>query len=323
MIGQAVNHKKKHRQFRRHHSSKQYVPKQYPFPSIFNSSAQYAPLLGIGYMTFLAQLYGGERRLMGELQVVKQPQPVIAWKTIHVEYHRPLWELQTSQGVKHQDGIPATGAIALCNALDGYSEYPHVPASDHESNTEWVNCSCGFYGLKSHKSIPSTGYWLAKVRMYGKVIEGEKGYRATKQDILEVWPAEDYIGLNEPYEQLPEQFPTIKWHLPSRQMMPNYRPVKEKKDEEREREIALIHLDPFYDVLPKELVDILLPNQFYVITLPFLKNASMGLTAQFTTNNGGITLELRNYNNERILGPILFSGTKYHWYGPDGQPLKY
>jgi hypothetical protein len=255
---------------------------------------------------------GGERM---PLETVQKAEPVIGWKIINLEYTRPFWEIATHQGVAHHDGIPPVKGIARCGGMANYDEgRDYALVSDH-STEEFLACSCGWYAQKSHKRVTGGG-WLAKVRLYGRVIECTDGYRATKQDILEVWPPDEYTGLNEPIELIPEQFPTVKWHLPEKHSLPAYTP-KEMADET----VHHIHFDPQYDILPRELVDQLLPNQQYMYSLPFLKNMSMALQLRLMTTNQGITMEMTNYNGERVLGPILFAGSKYHWYGPDGKPL--
>jgi len=248
---------------------------------------------------------------MSDLEIVQTPEPIIAWKEINVDYHRPYWEIQTRMGVDHPNGISATKGIALCGAVGNTNpDRDYNGESREHSPEEFVTCSCGFYGLKSHKGI-SIETWLARVRLYGIVIEAQRGYRATKQDILEVWAPNNYSDhYRKTLEKLPEQFPSVKWHLPEIYAL-----------QPQSQEITNIHLDPLYDILPKEVVDQLMPNQYYQYQLPFTKNQSMGMVAYFTTNNNGITLELRDYNGARLLGPVLFSGTRYHWYGPDGKPL--
>ena len=255
--------------------------------------------------------------LMSDLEIVQTPEPIIAWKEINVNYHRPYWEIQTRMGVNHPNGILATKGIALCGAVGNTNpDRDYNSESREHSPEEFATCSCGFYGLKSHKSIGDNQGWLAKVRFYGIVIECERGYRATKQDILEVWAPNEYSEqYSKTLEKLPEQFPSVKWHLPDLYAVQPYSP------KDMAQEVTHIHLDPLYDILPKEVIDQLMPNQYYQYQLPFYKNQAMGMVARFTTNNNGITLELSDYNGARLLGPILFSGSRYHWYGPDGKPL--
>jgi hypothetical protein len=235
------------------------------------------------------------------LPVEQQSEPFIGWKIGRVIYSRPYWDIQPMNFNTDDIFITSSDKAVCLRVVNAH------PSDDNNIPSE--NCSCGFYAVKTHRGL-SPDSWLMKVRLYGRVIEYTEGYRAEKQNILEIWPPDNFY---DPYmNQLPTEYPDIIWHLPE--------PKLESLVKDATPQTAIV-FDSMYDTLPRELVDQLMPNGYMHMFLPFLKNQSIGLQAIFRTNNNGITLEIHNYDGSRIFGPILFSGSRYHWYGPDGKPL--
>jgi len=274
-----------------------------------------------------------------DYDVTKQKDPFIGYKIIELDYRRPFWEIQTHLGTSgnHPDGIPVKKAEALCALRADPDGLELMPCSKH-SPEEFARCSCGFYALKSYKGV-DTG-WLAKVQLYGRVIVAEHGYRATKQDILEVWaPEDEYIQKG---ELLKEQFPGVIWHLKemvTKDVVSSYPAVipsatipppantsvntsdyveAAKQYDAAARILAQMYAP--YDVIPKEILDQFMSGQVWQFQLPILKNASMAIQVRFMTTQSGLYMELLDVNNARIFS-VTFTGSRYQWIGPNGERL--
>lgn len=240
------------------------------------------------------------------LETVKQQEPVIAWKVLVVDYHRPYWHIMSQY---NGDIIEPVKAIAKCdNKYSGESDNT-VPVPD-------VNCTCGFYGYKDHTKLQDETKWLAKVRFYGKVIEGEHGYRAEKQDILEIWAPENNGGGSayqwpmRKLELLERQFPTIKWHFPE---LPKVAPPSVLPNSSGSSEVHVHYPggDP-YDILSKEMMEALRPGSSIIVTLPITTNYAYGMMLRVTVQNQSLSLEFMDMNNQ-IVGRLSLTGTRYWW----------
>lgn len=79
-----------------------------------------------------------------------------------------------------------TGKYGLVGMYGG--EYPvdaHAKCGSGGKHTapDW-GCSCGFYALNTAPLAPEYGRFIAEVELFGKVIEGEYGWRASRQRVL-------------------------------------------------------------------------------------------------------------------------------------------
>lgn len=70
--------------------------------------------------------------------------------------------------------------------LTGLREYKR----DHEVPD--LDCTCGFWAVKRREDVEYTGNVTLRVELLGKVIEGTKGYRASRQRILAIEFAPSY-----------------------------------------------------------------------------------------------------------------------------------
>lgn len=233
---------------------------------------------------------------MNTLPHEKRAEPFIGWKELTVAYVRPFWAIRPAMhGIDDLTGDDkATCSHMHMEAMTGGS----LPVE---------GCSCGFYAYKKHQS--AGGGWLAKVQLFGKVIEYTDGYRAEKQRILEVWAP--HMWSDPRQDELLEQFPQIKWHFDLAAVAAS----KLKANSAYGKTDFPMHwrMDPLYDVLPREILESLLPGQMQIVHLPFTKNAAAGMTLRISTVNQGLCMEIQDWCGSRILGPVIFHASKYHW----------
>ena len=94
-------------------------------------------------------------------------EPFVGWKTLSIVVTKKgKLKLLGYGDVKY--GITAT---AICNA-----------GGNHEA-PEWT-CGCGFYALSEKPESPEHGWFRAEVELFGTVIEGQYGWRGSRQRVL-------------------------------------------------------------------------------------------------------------------------------------------
>lgn len=94
-------------------------------------------------------------------------EPFVGWKTLTIKVTKKGNVKLVGQGnVKY--GITAT-AECTRNAT--------------HNAPEW-SCSCGFYALSAKPTSAEHGWFIANVELFGTVIEGEFGWRASRQRVL-------------------------------------------------------------------------------------------------------------------------------------------
>ena len=94
-------------------------------------------------------------------------EPFVGYKTLKIcHFKKQPFYLQGAYGVSY--GIDAT---AYCAVGGGHSA------------PEW-RCGCGFYALKDPPTAPEFGRFRAEVELFGTVIEGDQGWRASRQRVL-------------------------------------------------------------------------------------------------------------------------------------------
>lgn len=93
------------------------------------------------------------------------------WEIVEGGISREKAEELAGDGIM---GVPRPPATVLPPGL-GYEIASNVPSPSHESPD--VNCSCGLYAGKELADCPG-GDVFGKVKMWGKVIPGERGWRA-------------------------------------------------------------------------------------------------------------------------------------------------
>lgn len=94
-------------------------------------------------------------------------EPFVGWKTLSVMVTKK-GKLRLVGYGNRKYGIDAT---AVCNYQ-----------SDHVAPV-W-ECSCGFYALTEKPTTPELGWFMAEVELFGTVIAGEHGWRASRQRVL-------------------------------------------------------------------------------------------------------------------------------------------
>lgn len=222
-------------------------------------------------------------------------EPFIGWKEVNVHYTRPFWAI--SPAMHGTDDLTGDD-VAKCAGSHA------IVAGEHR--VPYEGCSCGFYAYRKHHS--AGGGWLAKVQLFGKVIEHTEGYKAEKQRILEMWAPKGWS--DDEQDVLVEQFPAIKFHF---DRMAKLSKLAANANYGKQDFPMHWRMDPLYDVLPREILDTLLPGQMQIMHLPFTKNASMGLSLRVSTVNQGLCIEMQDAYGQRILGPVIFHASKYHW----------
>lgn len=110
-------------------------------------------------------------------------EPFLGWKTLGIKVTKKGKLKLVGVGASARYGVDAT---ARCN-------YFH----DHVA-PDW-DCTCGFYALTDKPDYPEYGRFIARVELFGTVIEAQHGYRASRQRVLslEVFrecQAEDRVG---------------------------------------------------------------------------------------------------------------------------------
>jgi len=94
-------------------------------------------------------------------------EPFVGWKTLSIEVSR-RGKLQFLGAGGKKYGV---NAVAQCNL------------GARHSAPEW-NCTCGFHALEKRPTYAEHGWFFANVELFGTVIGGELGWRASRQRIL-------------------------------------------------------------------------------------------------------------------------------------------
>lgn len=108
------------------------------------------------------------------LEVVKQTEPVKAWKLA--------------------SGVDLTNKVIYpINQPSPYKFEDHAGCNKeimgHSALSPDEHCHCGFYAVKNlNSSELYEGTFILEVELYGKIIEGELGYRAQYQRVLDIFP---------------------------------------------------------------------------------------------------------------------------------------
>ena len=98
-----------------------------------------------------------------------QVEPFVAYKRLQVRIDRGRLRLEGMR--RAYTGLDLTAECLASN-------------SSHASPAPGEDCSCGFYGYKERSKIYYSGEAFATVELFGRVIVGEKGYRAQRQRIV-------------------------------------------------------------------------------------------------------------------------------------------
>ena len=107
-----------------------------------------------------------------ELPLRYQEEPFVAYKTVKVALSDGLLKLSGSWETITIDDT------ARCK------KYPR-PVPEHDA--PYVGCDCGFWALKKKPGEPNySGNVVATVEMFGTVIHGKDGYRASRQRVLRI-----------------------------------------------------------------------------------------------------------------------------------------
>lgn len=100
--------------------------------------------------------------------------PFIGWKSLRVVLANNGLALKGARDVPY-----GVDAHAICNA------WGFLGKSQHEA-PRW-DCYCGFYALAERPKEFEYGSFLAQVELFGTVIEGERGWRASRQRVLSLF----------------------------------------------------------------------------------------------------------------------------------------
>lgn len=124
----------------------------------------------------------GEQKKIYEI-----PEPVSVPDTVPTEEpsrkREPFVGYKTLQIVVNDDGTLALeGSMEAPYGIDATATcgigYPHTAP-------DW-DCSCGFYALAERPKSPDYGQFIAQVELFGTVMEGKRGWRASRQRVLSI-----------------------------------------------------------------------------------------------------------------------------------------
>lgn len=121
------------------------------------------------------------------------PVPIVAWKAFAKQgkvYVSPIFNLdpfvyEVNKPVEARCcGVTRT----IVQFLGGRQLMPPElqPMLDAHGKTPGTNCSCGFYVTKEKRLALPAGAYVGRVRVWGKVIEHEQGYRAQYLELMEI-----------------------------------------------------------------------------------------------------------------------------------------
>ena len=144
-------------------------------------------------MTSLQPLPGGflrgRRRATG-LPEGREPRPLTGVKLAGLGLERPY-----DLGTVHYVGVrPPFGELHDCHETRCYGRVARaVCAADGSHEAPGETCQCGFYAFRPDAPMgrslePRAGQWLLDVRLSGKVVVHEHGYRAQHQRVVGISP---------------------------------------------------------------------------------------------------------------------------------------
>jgi hypothetical protein len=99
--------------------------------------------------------------------------------------------MRGANGVSVWDGAGSSWVVASCHKADPLVEELAWAMALHRAPDE--GCACGFYAVKDLSLLQmlagdSSGYVLGRVKLAGKIVEHEFGYRAELARIVELFP---------------------------------------------------------------------------------------------------------------------------------------
>jgi hypothetical protein len=144
-------------------------------------------------VTSLQPLPGGflrGRRRPSGLPEGREPRPLTGVKLAGLGLERP-YDLSTV----HYVGVrPPFGDLHDCDDTRCYGRTAHaVCAAGEAHEAPGESCQCGFYAFRPDAPLglhlePRAGQWLLDVRLSGKVVVHEHGYRAQHQRVVGISP---------------------------------------------------------------------------------------------------------------------------------------
>ena len=105
------------------------------------------------------------------LSVRQQQETYVAYKTLKIYAEKGRLRLYAYNGAKYE-----VDDTAVCSS----QRFTRNP--DHLSPVE--GCACGFYALIEKPDNWEYGRFRAQVELFGRVVHGERGYRAERQRVL-------------------------------------------------------------------------------------------------------------------------------------------
>lgn len=106
-----------------------------------------------------------------ELPLRYQEEPFVAYKRVDLRYNHGVVTLRGSWSEV---------------SLDDHAKCKKNPKPEPEHDAPFPGCDCGFWGLKDKITPGIYCRVVATVEMFGTVIHGEKGYRSSRQRILQI-----------------------------------------------------------------------------------------------------------------------------------------
>lgn len=121
----------------------------------------------------------------------RRQDPFLAWKLVTIQGPGYAYLLKMGSNLF---SLKTTGEFLIRGSVGPYkpdATAQCVNGTEHRGGTvpSW-NCTCGFWALKKPIELSKThgrgGNALARVELFGKVIEGRLGYRASRQRVLSI-----------------------------------------------------------------------------------------------------------------------------------------
>lgn len=129
--------------------------------------------------------YAGEGPRVADLDVPDSATPILAWRTWKIDSGQlgsPTRDCLWPAGAKLEAKCIFTLQDAARRLMQSYKDIYGIDFLDpHDSHgsSPCDDCLCGIYALKDPEEIFNyRGVVFGEVKLWGKVIEGEKGYRA-------------------------------------------------------------------------------------------------------------------------------------------------
>jgi hypothetical protein len=136
----------------------------------------------MNYPLSMGATYGPSLR-SEPLPVRQQQATYVAYKTLKVWANEGRLRLCAYNGAKYD-----IEDIAACSIR----QFERKP--DHLSPVE--GCGCGFYALIEKPTEWEYGAFRAQVELFGRVVRGERGYRAERQRVLSLEAQRICVNLN-------------------------------------------------------------------------------------------------------------------------------